>query len=93
MKADLLNKTKNMLLQAFPTGINEEYYWILIYLLYDEMCDENLALVMSQVADRPVEIVANDIYKINQVVLDKKGIQEVEQQLNTFGFEEWKKGD
>lgn len=90
---DNLTATLKMLLQAFPAGVSEEYYWILIYLLYDYLADENLALVMSNVTDRPVEIIANDIYKINQVTLDKKAIQEVEYMLNAHGFEEWKKND
>lgn len=90
---DNLTSTLKMLLQTFPAGVSEEYYWILIYLLYDYLADENLALVMSNVTDRPVEIIANDIYKINQVTLDIKAIQEVEYMLNAHGFEEWKKND
>ncbi len=88
-----LKSTQEMLFQAFPKGVSEEYYWILIYLLYDYLADENLALVMSSVTGKPIEIISNDIYKVNQVALDNKTIQEVEFQLDLYGFEEWKKNE
>ena len=80
-----------MVFQAFPTGVNEECYWALIYLLYDYMTDENLALVLSNVVDKPIEVIANDIYKINNLILNENTIQEVKFKLNIHGFEEWKK--
>ena len=75
---DSLKSTLEMLSQAFPDGIGEECYWILIYLLYDHMADENLALVMSNVIDKSFEIIANDIYKVHNLDLDETAIQEVE---------------
>lgn len=57
------------------------------------VCDENLAIVMSSVTEKPIEIITNDIYKINQIALDKKVIQEVSYRLNVCGFEEWKGAD
>ena len=44
---DALKSTYDMLAESFPDGINEEQYWIILYLLYDDMSDENLAIVMS----------------------------------------------
>ena len=88
---DFLKSTQEMVFQAFPNGVNEERYWVLIYLLYDYILDENLALVLSNVIDKPIEIITNDIYKINNLKLNEKAIQEVKCKLNIHGFEEWKK--
>jgi len=80
-----------MLYQAFPHGVDEESYWALLYLLYDYMADENLALIMSAFADRPMGVITNDIYKVCQMKLNKKVIIEVKRKLDTCGFEDWKK--
>ena len=88
---DFLKSTQEMLLKAFPDGISEECYWALLYLLYDHMADENLALVMASVVEKPLEMIANDIYKVYYIEFDKRVIQWVECRLNKQGFEEWKK--
>ena len=88
---DYLESTHTMLTRAFPDGIDEESYWSLLYLLYDHMCDENLALVMSAFAEKPWGVTANDIYKVNHLRLDEKIIQKVKAELDAHGFEEWKR--
>lgn len=88
---DFLKSTQEMLFHAFPDGIDEESYWVLLYLLYDHMCDENLALVMSSVTAKPMEIIANDIYGACHLMLDEKEVQEIKCILDMHGFEKWKK--
>ncbi len=87
---DYLKSTYTMLFQAFPNGVDEERYWAVLYLLYDYMADENLALIMSVFVERPLEVIANDIYKVCQLKLDKEVIKEVKRKLDTYGYEEWK---
>lgn len=88
---DVIKSTQEMLLYAFPNGISEECYWVLLYLLYDYMSDENLALVMSSLIKKPIGIIENDIYKAPKLQLDEKKIQEVKYKLDIQGFDEWKK--
>lgn len=87
---DYLKSTLEMISQAFPDGINEESYWALIYLLYDHMCDENLALVLSALVEKPWGVIANDIYKADLLKIDEKVVQKVKAELDVYGFKEWK---
>lgn len=89
--SDFFKSTQKMLFRAFPNGISEECYWVLLYLLYDYMADENLALVMSIFIKKPIGIIENDIYKACQLQFDEKIVQEIKCKLDTQGFEEWKK--
>lgn len=88
-----LESTYFMLHDAFPNGICEEDYWAILYLLYDNMADENLALVMSYILNKPLEIIMNDIYKVCRMKIDSELIEEVKSILDEYGFEEWKKID
>lgn len=88
---DFLKSTYTMLYQAFPNGVDEESYCALLYLLYDYMADENLALIMSAFVDRSLGVITNDIYKVHQMKFNKKTIKEVKQKLDKCGFEDWKK--
>ena len=89
--SDILKSTQEMLVHTFPDGMSEECYWILLYLLYDYMADENLALVMSSFIKKPIGIIENDIYKVPQLQFDEKKVQEIKCKLDAQGFEEWKK--
>lgn len=88
---DFLKSTYTMLYQAFPNGVDEESYWVLLYLLYDYMADENVALIMSAFVDRSLGVITNDIYKVYRMNFNKKAIKEVKRKLDTCGFEDWKK--
>lgn len=90
---EVLKSTYMMLYQVFPDGISEEYYWIVLYLLYDYMADENLAVVMSFFIDKPLEIIENDIYRVCQMQLDSELLDKIKSKLEQYGFEEWKKVD
>ncbi len=87
---DYLESTQEMISQAFPDGIDEESYWALIYLLYDYIADENLALVLSVFVEKPWEVIVNDIYKVNGLRVEEKVIKKVKAELDAHGFDEWK---
>lgn len=87
---DYLQTTYQMLAQVFPDGISEKYYWIILFLLYDYMADENLAMVMSVVTGKSIAMVSNDLYGVCQMKLDSKILDEVKCKLDASGFEEWK---
>ena len=90
---EVLKSTYMMLYQVFPNGISEEDYWIVLYLLYDYMADENLAVVMSFFIDKPLAIIENDIYRVCQMQLDSELLDKIKSKLEQCGFEEWKKVD
>lgn len=87
---EFLKSTYIMLIETFPDGICEEYYWVTLYLLYDYMADENLALVMSYFINKPLEIIMNDIYRVCKMEFDSKLTEEIKSRLDKCGFEEWK---
>ena len=88
-----LKSTYIMLFKTFPNRISEEDYWAVIYLLYDYMADENLALVMSYFVDNSYGIIANDIYKVSQINFDSTLLEKIKVRLDKYGFEEWKMQD
>ena len=90
---DYLQSTYLMLIRAFPNGINEELYWIVLYLLYDYIADENLSIVMSFFSGKSLATVSNDIYGVCQMKFDYKLLEEVKNKLDANGFDEWKKED
>ena len=88
---DFLKPTYSMLARTFPKGISEEYYWIILYLLYEYFADENLALVMAAFSGKSIAMVSNDLYGIYQMKFDSKLLDEVKNMLDANGFEVWKK--
>ena len=87
---DFLQPTYIMLSKAFPSGICEAEYWGILHILYNDMADENLAIIMSVLADKPLGTITNDIYKVCQMDLDVKLVDEVKSKLNMCGYAEWK---
>ena len=90
---EYLKSTYNMIAETFPNGICEEYYWVILHLLYEYMSDRNLALVMSYFMDKPLEVIVNDIYKACQMKFASELSGKVKDRLDKCGFEEWKKAD
>lgn len=87
---DFLQPTYSMLVRTFPKGISEEYYWIILYLLYVHFADENLALVMAAFSGKSIAMVSNDLYGVNRMKFDSKLVKEVKNMLDANGFAEWK---
>lgn len=88
---DYLQSTYLLLVQSFPNGISDEYYWAILYLLYDYVADENLAIVMSRFAGKSWAMVTNDLYGVCQMKFAPRLLDEVREKLDANGFEEWKR--
>ncbi|MCI8528257.1 MAG: DUF3349 domain-containing protein [Lachnospiraceae bacterium] len=78
-----------MIQAAFPNGINKEQYFSLLYLLYDYMCDENLAIVMSYITGKKIVTVTNDIWRLNQRTIESSCLLDTKDRLMKLGFASW----
>ena len=86
---EYLKSTLIMIQIAFPNGVNREQYFSLLYLLYDYMCDENLAIVMAYVTGKNTASVTNDIWGINQRIIDNDCLLDAKNRLLKSGFASW----
>lgn len=84
-----LESTEKMLKKAFETGISEEEYYALLFLLYDYMSDENLAIVMENLTKKSKWIIQNDIAVSINKDFSPEIIMSIEERLNANGFKEW----
>lgn len=85
-----LAKTCSMILSAFPHGISDKDYFPLLALLYDYMCDGNLAIVVSRLTKKHSGVAYNDV--IRSVTTDmppEEDIERVKSKLIPFNFKEW----
>lgn len=76
---------------AFPHGIDEKNYFLLLYLLYDDFCDENLAKLMSLVMDKKEALVSNDMGKAFSMDFDRMELETLEMQLKQYGLDKLRK--
>lgn len=67
---DYLKSTIDLINRTFPDGIDEKLYFILLYLLYDHMSDENLSKVISVCINKKQALICNDIYKACNMKFD-----------------------
>lgn len=79
-----------MLKKTFETGISEEEYYVLLFLLYDYMSDENLAIVMENLTKKSKWVIENDIAVSINKDFSPEIIISIEDRLNANGFKEWK---
>ena len=86
---DYLKKTVIMIQTAFPERVNKEQYFSLLYLLYDYMCDENLAIVMSYITGEKSATVTNDIWGVNQRTIESSYLLDTKNRLMKSGFASW----
>lgn len=86
---DYLKKTVIMIQTAFPERVNKEQYFSLLYLLYDYMCDENLAIVMSYITGEKIATVTNDIWGVNQRLIDNDCLLDTKDRLLKAGYASW----
>ena len=86
---DYLKKTVIMIQTAFPERVNKEQYFSLLYLLYDYMCDENLAIVMSYITGEKIATVTNDIWGVNQRTIESSYLLDTKNRLLKSGFASW----
>ncbi len=85
-----LKSTEKMLKKTFETGISEEEYYVLLFLLYDYMSDENLAIVMENLTKKSKWVIENDIAVSINKDFSPEIIISIEDRLNANGFKEWK---
>lgn len=85
-----LKSTEKMLKKTFETGISEEEYYVLLFLLYDYMSDENLAIVMENLTKKSKWAIQNDIAVSINKNFSREIIMSIEDRLNANGFKEWK---
>lgn len=85
-----LKSTYDMLKSTFPRGINQDEYWIVLYLLYNYMSDENLSYTMQYFINKPGYEVKNDIYRMVSMNLNQSLVFIVQEKLNSNGFQKWK---
>ena len=86
---DYLKKTVIMIQTAFPERVNQEQYFSLLYLLYDYMCDENLAIVMSYITGEKIATVTNDIWGVNQRTIESSCLLDTKNRLLKSSFASW----
>lgn len=90
--APYLLSTYKLIQCAFPDGIDSEYYFPLLALLYNEMSDRCLAQVISQYTGQDYYIVLNDVYGVGSTnVPSPEAIVKVKQRLLACGYEKWLK--
>ena len=66
---------------AYPDNISENEYFAILHILYNDMCDENLSLVMSLVTNKNSAEATNDIWKSCKMSFDKELLSKVEEKL------------
>ena len=88
--ADELKSTYIMLCNTFSSEMTEEEYYIILYLLYEHMCDENLSKVMAEFTHQSIWKIQNDIYKVCNMKFEDGSVREMEERLNQHGFGKWK---
>jgi uncharacterized protein YktB (UPF0637 family) len=86
-----LFSTYQMLDGAFGNGIQEKQYFALLDILYEELSDRNLALIMSKITKKEYSEVLNDIYKLSKTIIKEDMHKEVLDRLKVYGYDDWLK--
>lgn len=82
--------TYKMLASAFPRGVDEEIYYPLLFLLYEEMSDRSLARAIAAFTGQDYHQVLNDVYKVATLDnLSTEAIDRVKKQLLEHGYDRW----
>ncbi|HAC62390.1 MAG TPA: DUF3349 domain-containing protein [Cyanothece sp. UBA12306] len=85
-----LLSTYQLLKSAFPNGIDEQSYYPLLALLYEEMSDRNLAEVISQYTNQSYESVLNDIYRVASTDISSlEKISKLREYLLDYDYQKW----
>ncbi len=84
-----LHTTYAMLKEAFDKGLSEAEYDATIKVLYDEMSDRNIAIVLSLITNKDESQVINDVYRVSQSNIEDGVVDKVKSILKPLGYEEW----
>ncbi|MFD1261760.1 DUF3349 domain-containing protein [Entomomonas asaccharolytica] len=82
-----LQDAANMLNEAYPNGIQEKDYFVILALLYDYFSDRNLAELISYITNKDPDLVLNDIYaSVSTKKPDFSSIRLMQDHLEQYGF-------
>jgi hypothetical protein len=86
-----LQSTYRLLSLAFPKGIDNAQYLPVLFILYEHMCDGNLAEVIALFTGKDYGIVLNDVHRVGSVSYNPSSmeIKNVRDLLLRHGFEKW----
>ncbi|MBH8566292.1 DUF3349 domain-containing protein [Nostoc sp. CENA67] len=85
-----LASTYNLIGCAFPEGIDEQRYWALLSILYENMSDRSLAQVIAEYTEKDYHVVLNDVYRVGSMTnLSSEVIDSVKQKLISCDYEKW----
>jgi hypothetical protein len=88
-----LVSTYQLLQCAFPQGIEEQEYFPLLSILYEQMSDRSLAQVIAEFTGKEYHIVLNDVYRVGAgktfLSWDKEILNSVKQKLMCCDYEKW----
>ena len=85
-----LASTYNLIECAFPEGIDEQRYWALLSILYQNMSDRSLAQVIAECTGKDYHVVLNDVYRVGSMTnFSSEVIDSVKQKLMNCDYEKW----
>jgi hypothetical protein len=87
-----LVSTYQLLQCAFPQGIDEQEYLLLLSVLYEEMSERSLAQVIAEFTKKNYHTVLNDVYRVGTTEIfspTEKILQSIKQKLIHCGYEKW----
>jgi hypothetical protein len=87
-----LVSTYQLLQCAFPQGIEEQEYFPLLSILYEQMSDRSLAQVIAEFTEREYPAVLNDVYRVGSPEMlssVEEVLDSVKQKLIRCDYEKW----
>lgn len=84
-----MRSTAQLILCAYPQGILEDEYLMLLYLLHKHMSDRVLADCLTFFINKSAFAVLHDIYSIASDSPDDNVLAPVYKRLIDCGFEDW----
>ncbi len=88
---DSLVSTLTMLSNAFPNGLEESMLLPVIRVLYEEMSDRNIAVVLAHLTGKDESILLNKVYTAAALSSKSESVKKVQDILRDHGYEEWLK--
>ncbi|GFE68140.1 DUF3349 domain-containing protein [Chroococcus sp. FPU101] len=85
--------TYQLLQCAFPKGIEDQEYFPLLSILYEQMSDRSLARVIAEFTEKEYHSVLNDLYQVGSAETFFPVVEEVldsvKQKLIYCDYEKW----
>ena len=88
-----LVSTYELLQCAFPQGIEEQEYFPLLSILYEQMSARSLAQAIAEFTGREYHAVLNDVYQVGAAETflsrDEQVLNRIKQKLICCDYEKW----